>query len=165
MKKEKNELRLSLALLEKEPVRLEGALPPGFLEIEKNGMIQAASEIEYSFEARMITGNVTVSGSVVFTISGECGRCLAAVEKRIAIPDLALFYEKPEGDELDIAEDVRAELLLALPMNLLCSSGCRGLCPSCGANLNNTQCGCTAESSSGDPAEDSPWGELDKLEL
>jgi len=43
---------------------------------------------------------------------------------------------------IDIAEDVRQTVLLGIPLKLLCSENCRGLCPRCGTNLNNESCTC-----------------------
>lgn len=43
---------------------------------------------------------------------------------------------------LDLTEVVRQNLLLSLPMTVLCSLECRGLCPYCGENLNERTCGC-----------------------
>jgi uncharacterized protein len=37
--------------------------------------------------------------------------------------------------------------LLSLPMKVICQSDCRGLCPSCGANLNHEECRCERHSS------------------
>ena len=54
-----------------------------------------------------------------------------------------------EHHVLDITEVVRQNLWLAMPMSPLCSPQCQGLCPSCGANLNNGPCGCQHED--GDP--------------
>src|SRR6266404_3874944 len=34
------------------------------------------------------------------------------------------------------------QLLLALPLKVICQSDCRGLCPNCGANLNHEDCRC-----------------------
>lgn len=50
---------------------------------------------------------------------------------------------------LDLSEVVRQNLVLAIPMSPLCSSRCRGLCPSCGANLNAEPCTCRHQE--GDP--------------
>jgi uncharacterized protein len=50
---------------------------------------------------------------------------------------------------LDLTEVVRQNLLLAIPMNPLCSPQCRGLCPHCGANMNSEPCTCRSEE--GDP--------------
>ena len=41
---------------------------------------------------------------------------------------------------IDLAEDVRQTLVLAVPLKLLCRSDCKGLCPRCGRNLNQGSC-------------------------
>lgn len=58
---------------------------------------------------------------------------------------------------LDIADLVRDVLLLAVPLKLLCDEECRGLCPTCGVNLNTSRCDCRAN-----PA-DSRWQRLSGL--
>ena len=47
-----------------------------------------------------------------------------------------------ENDRLDLKELVLSDLLLNLPMKHLCREDCKGLCPKCGANLNEGECGC-----------------------
>jgi uncharacterized protein len=47
-----------------------------------------------------------------------------------------------EGKTIDLDPILREQVLLALPMNLLCGETCQGLCPMCGENLNLKQCGC-----------------------
>ena len=49
-----------------------------------------------------------------------------------------------ESDLLDITEPVRESLLLAVPLQSLCREDCRGLCPVCGADRNEGDCGCDA---------------------
>jgi DUF177 domain-containing protein len=46
---------------------------------------------------------------------------------------------------VDLTDAVRQHLLLAIPMHTVCSEDCRGLCPTCGTNLNLAQCGCVDE--------------------
>lgn len=58
------------------------------------------------------------------------------------------FYQ---GDELDLADPLRENILLALPMKPLCSPDCKGLCPSCGSNLNEGPCQCGGETQAVDP--------------
>lgn len=60
-----------------------------------------------------------------------------------------LEFSTYEGEGIDLTPLIREQLLLALPTRPLCSDSCRGLCPRCGANLNNAQCKCAAET--GDP--------------
>jgi len=60
---------------------------------------------------------------------------------------------------MDLTEPVRQALLVALPMKPLCREDCAGICPQCGANRNETQCG---------PAEetvDDRWSGLRSLRL
>lgn len=47
-----------------------------------------------------------------------------------------------EGDKLDITDIIERNILLTLPMKPLCSESCKGLCQSCGANLNINTCNC-----------------------
>ena len=50
---------------------------------------------------------------------------------------------------LDLAAVCWEEFVLALPVNPLCKTDCKGLCPQCGTNLNNGTCGCIPDE--GDP--------------
>ncbi len=68
-------------------------------------------------------------------------------------PDLVPY----DGDEIDLAETLREELLLALPLAPLCKETCRGLCPRCGTDLNEASCDCPE-----DPKDDR-WAALRNL--
>jgi uncharacterized protein len=61
--------------------------------------------------------------------------------------------------EIDLSDDIRENLLLMIPMKRLCREDCAGLCPTCGANLNDEMCHCTAE------AIDPRWEKLKNLKL
>lgn len=64
-----------------------------------------------------------------------------------------------EGNDIDLAPQVWEELVLAAPAKLLCRTGCAGLCPRCGANLNRGRCACAAT----DAAEAKGLGKLADL--
>jgi uncharacterized protein len=68
-----------------------------------------------------------------------CGRCLEEFPV-VLTPDAVFSYPVQPTDVVDITEDVRQEIILAYPMIPLCSSDCKGLCRSCGTNLNRTTC-------------------------
>ena len=46
------------------------------------------------------------------------------------------------GKVIDLDPIVREQLLLSVPSYPVCGEGCKGLCPVCGANLNDRECGC-----------------------
>ena len=54
---------------------------------------------------------------------------------------------------------LREQLLLRVPAYVVCREECRGLCPQCGANLNETTCACEPEQAA------SPWDALKKLKF
>jgi uncharacterized protein len=83
----------------------------------------------------------------------NCNRCLTDFTRQVAIPFGENFREHGtavadpdtlsyQGDEIDLAEIVREALILAEPLKALCSEKCRGLCPICGTNRNETDCAC-----------------------
>jgi uncharacterized protein len=47
------------------------------------------------------------------------------------------------GEEIDLREAIQEQVILALPLRALCDEACRGLCPQCGANLNEAGCQCS----------------------
>lgn len=111
------------------------------------------------------------------TVSTEasflCDRCLSDFSGPLAQEYHMYYVSDPEETErfdqaevqvlspslsaIDIAEDVRQTLLLAVPLKLLCSETCRGLCPTCGVNRNVASCDCDAR------LPDSRWDALRKL--
>lgn len=107
---------------------------------------------------------VHVRGRLQASLGVECSRCLERFDFPIS-QQLDLFYlprlprqqEEEEDVELqdrdlvvayytagriDVGEALREQLLLALPMKRLCRDDCRGLCPVCGGNRNQKECGC-----------------------
>jgi uncharacterized protein len=105
---------------------------------------------------------VFISGMLDAVTTAACSRCA----EEFALPhqrrfryvlapktmsddnDLALRAEDLEfsfyqGDEVDLTPLIREQALLALAERPLCREDCRGLCPQCGANLNDADdCGC-----------------------
>lgn len=112
-----------------------------------------------------INEGVVVKGTVTAPWTGECRRCLTAVERRLSVPVLEVYEEHPtEGetrplhhDHLDLEPLVRETVLLELPMAPLCRSDCAGLCPECGADRNVEDCGHALA------VHDDRWAALDRI--
>jgi len=76
-------------------------------------------------------------------------------EQEVADEDLGVSFYKDET--LDLADLMREQFYLALPMKPLCREDCRGLCSVCGGNRNVTACACP------EPATASRWAALKGL--
>jgi uncharacterized protein len=61
-----------------------------------------------------------------------------------------------KGDSIDLAEVLREELLLGMPMKAICNEACKGICAGCGVQLNDEACICK-------PKVDERWGTLTAL--
>ena len=161
-------ITFSRGLLEKQDIPLQGSEPAEILELEGDLIFNADDPIVYDLVISKVSGGALVSGAASTRLTGACGRCLQPSEITLETGDLQLFVELGDEEMVDITEDIRAELLINLPANLLCSDDCAGLCSICGGNLNKVQCDCEpeefdeTESSSDEP---SPWDALDGLKL
>jgi uncharacterized protein len=106
------------------------------------------------------TGEVVVRGRVSGALKQECRRCLEPVEGRVDQNVTLVFVSTVDGEDadegdvhtydpargsLDLSRAVREELILAANPYVVCDPECRGLCPRCGANLNEGPCGCAEE--------------------
>jgi len=127
--------------------------------------VPADSAVSVDALLEWVKEGVLASGSVLAPWVGDCRRCLGPVTGEVTVDFQELFEERPrEGesyrlghDSIDMEPLVREALLLDLPLAPLCSPGCRGLCPRCGADLNLGPCGCPA------PPADARWAALDVL--
>ena len=104
-----------------------------------------------------------------------CDRCLEDFEHPISAqyeivyiidegqPDVVLSdeiqYLRPDTNILDLGDDVRQFLILAVPQKLLCKEDCKGLCSKCGVNKNKVRCDCTTQEI------DPRWEGLKKVSL
>ena len=81
----------------------------------------------------------------------ECSSCLAPVRKELSFEIKERFAhtgrddEETEtftGDQIDLADFVKRGIIGELPMRVECREDCKGLCPICGKDLNDGDCGC-----------------------
>ena len=89
-------------------------------------------------------------------VTGPCQRCLDEANLELAVEGREYQADAPEtdgesettpyleGDVLDLDGWARDAVILALPIVVTCSPGCRGLCAQCGQNLNLGDCSCDA---------------------
>ena len=100
-------------------------------------------------------------------VSGACMRCLGPATPTFSVDarevDISGGGEElsspyvGDDDELDLAAWARDALALALPAQIVCTPDCRGLCPRCGANLNEDP------EHAHEPEPDPRWAKLSEI--
>lgn len=169
-------LRVDVKLLERQDMVLDREGSPESLGLGLDaGLIQGPVKvhIEIAKGGDSFLSRGWVSGTMLKT----CDRCLREFsepfrsiiethyqERRAARPqelseEKELTGEEEEtvlfdGNAIDLTDEVRQAVELAVPMRAQCREDCRGLCAGCGADLNLESCRCP------DPPRDSRWTAL-----
>ena len=104
-------------------------------------------------------GAITLSATVYAHVTTRCARCGKPVEYDKETDVEFLLVKELEGEEEDLCDDVYLvesdvvelddilipELILDMEMAVVCDEDCKGLCPKCGKNLNQGECGCVVK--------------------
>ncbi len=154
-------MRITVEELELHPIVVSKTYASGTLDYNGADFRQAAP-VKVDVVAESMGSEIRIRGRMGTSLETCCDRCLVSV----AIPveqDFDLFYrpvstiaraeevELPEdelevgffsGDGIELADVVTEQVILSVPMKVVCQSDCRGLCPVCGAHLNFEKCGC-----------------------
>ena len=133
-----------------------------FEETIETGEVKLLSPAKASFHIDKVNEEILVKGDLSALLEMECSRCLKQFEEERDVKVNVVLHpleelrgeEKHEikddeldmgfyrGDELDLKDLLREQILLTIPMKPLCSEGCRGICPWCGADMNIVNCTC-----------------------
>lgn len=157
---------INLQELESHVVRFKVDVPAG--EIDYESKINQTSVLHSEGTAELLNhsvGEIRVQGDLKVTVGATCDRCMEpagfpleshfdlvympasgarpGVEDEIDAAGVEVGYY--EGGGLALNEILREVVLLALPMQLICAEDCKGICPVCGQNRNQRDCGCHPE--------------------
>ncbi len=113
--------------------------------------------LDLHVHAEALDDEILVVASLSARMGLVCARCLEAYQSALSAGFEA--HAPLAQTEVDLLEEARQSLLLALPAKPLCRAECRGLCPRCGANLNRTSCGC------GESPAETPFAKLRNFEV
>lgn len=121
-----------------------------------NGVFPFTTPVVLHGEIVNRAGVVTVCANASFDFEAPCDRCAANVKKHFNVPiehGLVAELNNEDNDDyilvdnmqLDIEQLTLEDIYLFLPSKFLCKDDCKGICPKCGTNLNETSCECKKE--------------------
>jgi uncharacterized protein len=157
---------IDLKDLAHEKLSFSSRFEPGVVDLGSENLRQIGN-LDWVASAERAGAEIRISGKLDTTVELACSRCLDPARVQVSKPfdlffrerDEAMFDEDEEvelhendtrtafftGTKLAIADILREQILLTVPMKALCTIDCKGLCPTCGTNLNSGSCGCPAE--------------------
>jgi len=137
----------------KEPVTLKAFVKRSGDKVLIKGALQTLLQIECSRCLEEFLCHIDESFTVTFLPSRERPK-ESDLELESDDLDISFYNERT----IDLSALVREQLLLAIPMNPVCTLSCRGLCPECGKNLNEGRCYCSQSKG------DSRWSKSRRFE-
>lgn len=167
---------LTLKEMEVRRVRFDETFAP--VEIDfSDSEVQQAGPLHAEGVAELLAntdGEVRIQGRFTVEMESECARCLGrarfpldsafdlfyrpvsfiAHEEEVAIDEGEAEIGFYEGAGLELEDVLREQVLLLLPMQLVCREDCKGICPICGKNRNEVSCQCRTQ------AADDRWRAL-----
>src|SRR5260370_583713 len=142
-------------------LRIRKRYAPGRIDFN-SGEIKQIEPLEVTATAELLESQIRIEGNLETKLELVCARCLEPVVEDVS-RTFDLFYAplpkdaKPKEDQLKdddteigfyqgpglfLADVLKEQVLLAVPLKGICQSDCRGLCTNCGANLNHEECRC-----------------------
>ena len=155
--------------LELRPLDFEQEFRPGAIDfgadLRQIGSLKIKGRAELVKEhhgGKVIVPNIRLIGEFSGNFEANCARCLETVPATVAkqfdliyrplgsdrrADEVSISEAETEigyyqGDGMELADSLREQVLLALPIRFVCKEDCRGICPSCGQNLNEGPCQC-----------------------
>ncbi|MGI8992445.1 MAG: YceD family protein [Bryobacteraceae bacterium] len=173
---------LSVKEMEVKKIRFDEVFKPGQIDFA-DSEVRQVTPLHASGQAELLPntdGEVRIQGRIEVTMEAECDRCLTGLATFPVDARFDLFYEPNsavagleeiaidegeaeigfyQGAGLELEDILREQVLLLLPMQRVCGGDCKGICPICGKNRNETVCHCTVA-----PADDR-WNALRNLNI
>jgi uncharacterized protein len=166
-------VRITLAELGLHRVIVSESYAPGSLDYH-GAEFRQIGPLRINATAELLGAEIRIRGHLTTRLESSCDRCLGTVEIPVSC-DFDLFYRPMEtiakeeeievpteeleigfysGDGIEVADVAVEQVILAVPMKVICRPECQGLCPVCKANRNVTHCNCAP------PQQDSPFASL-----
>jgi uncharacterized protein len=168
-------VRITVEELELHPIVVSKTYAAGSLDYHGADFRQTAP-LKVDAVAELSGSEIRIRGRVGTSLEACCDRCLVSVAipverhfdlsyrpvstiaraEEVELPEGELEVGFFSGDGIELADLAIEQVILSVPMKVICQTDCRGLCPVCGANLNFEKCGCLPSQ------ENSPFSFLKK---
>ena len=131
-------MKIQVDRIPEEGLRELATCDPAALDMERED-VHLVQPFTVEAFATLADTELVVDVDIRCPVRLSCARCLEEFDLMVTARSLFTYKVAPT-DVVDITEDVRQEIILAYPMAPVCRPECKGLCASCGQNLNTGGC-------------------------
>jgi DUF177 domain-containing protein len=162
---------ISLQVLEQKEINFREEYPPDTIDLGPDMRQSAplrtsgrATLIEEHHGHKEVIQDIRVLGELATSVETACARCLVPVTREVARKfellyrprgvdggraEISVTQAEAEigyytGDGIELRDVLGEQILLTVPMKVVCREGCKGLCPHCGRDRNQGECNCAA---------------------
>jgi uncharacterized protein len=138
---------------------------PVLAGLQADGICSFSGPVQGSVTTKREYDHLRVAGTISTPVVLACSRCLVsyetavesaftiifrkgspsqglAEEDEIELDEQDLISATYSGDEIDLTHEIEEQITMEIPFKPLCGEECKGLCPSCGMDLNRSTCSC-----------------------
>jgi DUF177 domain-containing protein len=156
-------MKIRVSDIRDEGLPIHTHMPPEWLDnipelTSGKDISRLVSDIEVDLVLTTSLREISVIGNLSLSLEVLCSRCLEKMRLDIR-PDIRLMlspadkindvddvdHESYRGDDIDLDDYLKGLIAAFLPVKVVCSEDCKGLCPNCGKNLNREKCECENE--------------------
>jgi uncharacterized protein len=175
---------IEIAELELHPIDYQEEFPPDAIDLGEDArqltLLKTSGRaqlVEEHHGKRNVIRDIRLNGELATRLELPCARCLEPVvqdvtrkfdllyrplgtdagneELSVTAAEAEVGYYQGEG--LLLEDAIREQVLLSVPLKVVCREDCKGLCPSCGKNRNTDPCSCVQ------PFADPRWSALKEI--
>jgi uncharacterized protein len=165
-------MKINVITIPEEGLSVQFSLAGGLLRDFSSAAGPEGGQDDFVLEKVDVAGSIkryrqslSFTGHISTVLKTTCARCLEMAQfpvtadfsytllpatvsgkDEVELQTEDLEIEHYEGEIIDLAPLIAEQVLLQIPMKVLCRESCRGLCPQCGANLNMGGCDCRKDS-------------------
>lgn len=138
-------------------LHVEGEEERDILDLHESG-IRPLGHVRYSLDVGLSGGGLFATGTVATDVELECVRCLTRFPYTIEVPDFATQVELTTAETVDLTDEVREDILLALPPHPHCDWNGATTCAGVLEMKRNQE-----PEEAPEPGKPNPWATLDRL--
>ena len=140
-------MKIYVSRIPEEGLKDHASYDPAAMDMDRED-IRLREPFEVEAVMSVADRELVVNVDIRCPVHPVCARCLEEFDSTVTARTLFTYQVHPT-DIVDITDDVRQEIVLAYPMVPICRPDCKGLCRTCGHNLNRAACSHQAADSRG----------------